>query len=103
MPNGADKNFVRLCAALNGFRMRYGSWPSRVVIHPISLADLREYVLSPEDFRTVTGKVTLVEGDAGFRAEDDQGNSYDYGEEGFPDREPESSAQEWLGVSPQHC
>jgi hypothetical protein len=76
MPNGADKNFVRLCAALNGFCMRYGSWPSRVVIHPISLENLRENVLSPEDFRTVAGKVTLFEGGAGFRAEDDQGNRY---------------------------
>ena len=36
MPNGADKNFVRLCAALNGFRLRYGKWPTRVVIYPIS-------------------------------------------------------------------
>ena len=102
MPNGVDKNFVRLCAALNGFKVRYGKWPSRVVIHPISLEDLRENVLSPADFSTVNGKVSLVEGDAGFRAEDDQRNSYDYEEEGFPDREPEPSAQEWLGVRPQH-
>lgn len=102
MPNGADKNFVRLCAALNGFKLRYEKWPARVVIYPISLQDLREFVLSPGDFRTVADKVDLVEGDAGFRAEDDTGNSYDYGSEGFPETEPSPSAREWLGVEPQH-
>lgn len=102
MPNGADKNFVRLCAALNGFRLRYGKWPTRVVIHPISLEDLREHVLSSRDFRVVAAKVHLVEGDAGFRAEDDEGNEYHYGEEGFPDEEPTLSARDWLGVRPQH-
>jgi len=28
MPNGDDKNWVRLCAALDGFFGRYGRWPT---------------------------------------------------------------------------
>jgi hypothetical protein len=101
MPNGGDKNFVRLCAALDGFRGRYGRWPTRVVVHPVSLEDLREHVLGRAAYDSVTSKVALVAGDAGFRAEDDDGNSYDYGKEGFPDSRLHPSAEEWLGVHPR--
>jgi hypothetical protein len=98
MPNGGDKNFVRLCGALDGFKVRYGRWPIRVVIYPMSLDDLREHVLSPEAFATVMQKVRLVEGDAGFQAEDGEGNVYDYANEGFPESRPNPTAEEWLGV-----
>src|SRR5262249_16177409 len=49
MPNGHDKNWVRLCAAIDGFRVRYGHWPMRVRIFPISLADIRDHLFTPED------------------------------------------------------
>lgn len=100
MPNGGDKNFVRLCAALDGFRQRHGRWPTRVVAYPAALEDLRQHVLGRAAFDAVTMKVALVEGNAGFRAEDDRGDSYDYGREGFPESRPNPSAAEWLGVHP---
>lgn len=98
MPNGHDKNFVRLCAALDGFKSRYGKWPTRVVAWEMSIDDIRDYVLSRDDFEAVIQKVALVPGDAAFRAEDDEGNVYDYANEGFTEQPPRPSAREWLGV-----
>lgn len=101
MPNGHDKNWVRLCAAIDGFRVRYGRWPTRVRAYPASLADLRDHLFTPEDYAQIIARVALVEDQAGMVAEDDMGGSYDYGEEGFPDERPSPCAAEWLGVHPQ--
>ena len=30
MPNGIDKNWYRMCAAINGFRSRYSEWPTKI-------------------------------------------------------------------------
>jgi hypothetical protein len=51
-------------------------------------------------FATIEAKVSLVAAEAGMIAEDDNGNSYDYGTEGFPEKIPSPSAAEWLGVEP---
>ena len=29
VPNGDDKNWVRLCGAIDGFRVKYVKWPSK--------------------------------------------------------------------------
>ena len=100
MPNGADKNWVRLCGALDGFYMRYGRWPTRVRVFPASLADLRERLLSPGALAMVESKLQLVADEASMVAEDDEGRSYDYGQEGFPPQRPAPRAAEWLGVEP---
>ena len=99
MPNGGDKNFIRLCAALDDFKQRFGEWPARVVTYPMCIEDLRDHVLEPGEFDKVIEKIEVVEGEVGFRAEDDAGNVYDYGNEGFPERRPEPNAERWLGVS----
>lgn len=99
MPNGDNKNFIRLCGAIDGFKQRHLKWPTRVVAHSMCIDDLRNHVLSPIAFQLVTDKVELFEGDAGFRAEDNDGNTYDYGSEGFPERRPTPSAQDWLGIA----
>jgi hypothetical protein len=100
MPNGYDKNWVRLCAALDGFFVRYGRWPTRVRLFPGALENLRTDVLDPDAFATVTSKVELVPDEASMLAEDDEGRAYDYGKEGFPPRSPDLPAREWLGVHP---
>ncbi len=100
MPNGHDKNWVRLCGAIDGFRARYGRWPTRVRIFPASLADIRDNVLTPEDYARIVAKVTLVADEAEMVAEDDMGGSYNYGQEGFPSKRPTPQAAEWLGVTP---
>lgn len=100
MPNGSDANWVRLCAALDGFYMRYGSWPTRVRVFPAALANLREQVLSPDALAVVESKLHLVADEASMVAEDDDGGSYDYGQEGSPSQRPTPRAAEWLGVQP---
>ncbi|HEY7240434.1 MAG TPA: hypothetical protein VH600_14765 [Burkholderiales bacterium] len=101
MPNGHDKNWVRLCAAIDGFRIRHGHWPIRVRMYPRSLEDLREHVFSRAAFAKIEGKVKLVADDAPMIAEDDTGAQYNYGKEGFPEKRPTPNAAEWLGVKPK--
>lgn len=101
MPNGADKNWVRLCAALDGFRMKYGSWPKRVRLDAMCLEDLRA-VFSPPRWAILTEHIDFVpEAGVGVQAEDGTGSqTYCYGTEGFPDRQPEPDARGWLGIHP---
>jgi len=100
MPNGPDRNYIRLCAAINGFFDRYGHWPTRVRIFPEALEDLRDHVFSTESFQILTSKLDMVPDEAPMVAEDDQGNSYSYGESGFPLTRLDLDAQTWIGITP---
>jgi len=102
MTNGHDKNWIRLCGAIDGFRVRYGRWPQRVRLFPVAIRDLREHIFSPEDFAKITTRIELVpDEDAPLIAEDDTGASYNYGKEGFPKENPTPRAAEWLNVTPR--
>ena len=102
MPNGHDKNWVRLCAAINGFRGHYRRWPTRIRMSPLSLKDLRNHLFSKHDFCRIEAKVKLVSDEgAGMIAEDGSGASYSYGDEGFPNSVPAPSAIDWLKVKPK--
>ena len=101
MPNGHDRNWVRVCAAVDGFYIRYGRWPTRVRLFPVTLADIRDHLFTPNDYARITSKVSLVPDEAPVIAEDDSGASYSYGKEGFPKRRPSPSAEEWFGVFPK--
>jgi hypothetical protein len=100
MPNGYDKNWIRLCAAIDGFRSRYGRWPIRVRMYEISLRDF-DFLFTREELTRITAKITLVPDEAPMIAEDDSGAHYNYGEEGFPECAPDIRATEWLGVRPK--
>jgi hypothetical protein len=100
MPNGHDKNWIRLLGAIDGFRVRYDAWPTRVRIFSASLADIRDHLFSPELYAKLTQKLDLIANEAPMVAEDDDGNSYSYGAEGFPSKRPNPSARDWLGVEP---
>ena len=101
MLNGADKNWIRLLAALNGFHVDHGHWPKWVRMPEVAIEELRDHILGPEGFELVNGKVALIP-DHAFIAEDQQGNSYDYSSRGFPDEKPSPDAFAWLDVWPQH-
>jgi hypothetical protein len=101
MPNGHDKNRVRVCAAVDGFRIRYGRWPTRVRVRPGMLENIREYLFTAEDYARITAKVSLTPDGSLAIAEDDTGASYNYGEEGFANESPTPCAYEWFGVSPK--
>lgn len=97
MPNGDDADWIRVCAAIDGFRVRYGRWPARVRLFPDALDGLREHVLTPEGFAVLVSVIELVpDASAPVVAEGAEGESYSYGREGFPPR-PEEPALEWFG------
>ena len=75
MPNGHDKNFVRLCAVLDGFHEQYGRWPTRVRLHAGALEDLKS-LFSAEDFAKLGSRIEFLPGDPGMIAEDDEGGRY---------------------------
>jgi hypothetical protein len=60
MPNGDDATWVRVCASIDGFRTRYGRWPTRVRLFAGALENLRDHVLTPAGFEVVLGIVQLV-------------------------------------------
>ena len=100
MPNGHDKNFVRLCATVGSFRNRYGHWPTRVRLFPGTLDNLRS-LFTQEDFNELTSKVKLIpDGAAAFVAEDEDGRSHSYGAEGALRQNGVIPAAAWLGVEP---
>jgi cold shock CspA family protein len=99
VPNGHDKNWVRLCGAIDGFRVRYGRWPTRVRAYPMSLRDF-DFLFTPEDLARIRAKIALVGDDLPMIVEDDSGAQYDYGREGFPVQAPDVRAADWLEVSP---
>lgn len=78
MPNGHDKNWHRLCAALDGFRLRYGRWPKCYRAPGLIVDDLRG-LFTPRDLLTLTSKIRLVVDDARLVAEDDDGGRYSFG------------------------
>jgi len=101
VPNGHDKNWIRVCAAIDGFRVRHGRWPTRVRLFPVALAELRDHLFTPADFAKINSKIALVADDAPMVAEDDTGATYNYGKEGFSKQKPDVSAAEWLAVKPK--
>jgi hypothetical protein len=100
MPNGNDRNWVRVRAALEGFFVRHGRWPTRVRLYPDTLRDLRDHLFLPASWRRLTDALTFVADEhAPIVAEDDDGNAYSYGEDFLPER-PRVTAEQWLGVAP---
>jgi hypothetical protein len=100
MPNGHDKNWIRLCAAIDGFKNRFKHWPTKVLLPKDILYDLEEVIFMPESMLNIREKITLVVADEPVVAQDEDGNQYSYGDEGFPKRRPRFNAAAWLGVSP---
>lgn len=100
MPNGHDKNWWRLCAVVDGFRMRYGRWPTRVRMPAICMDDFRR-LFTEREILSITARVRFSLDDARFVADDADGGRYDYVSDGFPDPKPRVGACEWFGVSPK--
>lgn len=99
MPNGYGKNWVRLCAAVEGFRSVHGSWPTEVHLPEVCYESIVELFRS-ESLEKVTSKLSFVIDGKPFVARDGEGRSYRYGEQDFPREHPGATAEEWLGVSP---
>jgi len=100
VPNGEEKNWIRLCVAIEEFRIRYKRWPTHVFLDSILYESLT-CLFSPSSLEKLNAKVELVvKKDALVVAADDQGNQYDYGHETGSGRRPRIKAVDWLGVRP---
>ena len=100
MPNGYDRNWIRLRAALSGFRIRYGMWPTRARISPVIWDNFRQDLFSSEGFAKLEKKLQLIPGDEPFLVEDEEGRSYNYSSEGSPSQKPDVDPVDWLEISP---
>jgi hypothetical protein len=97
MPNGHDRNLVRLKLAVEGFRTLHGHWPSRVRLEQGYIDDFRG-LLTEQGYRQLVSKLDLVpDWVSGMRAEDDQGASFTYGVDDDPEIPRDVNAGEWLG------
>ena len=101
MPNGHDRGWIRLCGAVDGFRVRYGRWPTRILVSPNALDYFRDHLFTADDFARITAKVLLVPREGAIIAQDDLGGTYNYEADGFPRKSPTPSADEWFGVCPK--
>jgi hypothetical protein len=95
MPNGGDKNLVRLIITIAGFRARYDSWPTMIRLPEISLADLREHVLTPESFERLSALLEFVADDDSFVAMDGTGRMSHY-HEFSGDFQDQAEVEAWL-------
>ncbi len=101
MPNGENKNWVRLCGAIDGFRVRYNQWPTRVRLGLVYFEDIKS-LFNLHAFNKLQDKLQFVIDDAHIVAEDNAGQSYDYSIEGFPKLKPPIRARDWLGIKPDY-
>jgi hypothetical protein len=98
MPNGDDKNWVRLCATLDAFYARFGHWPDRVRIRTECFDLLRDFELGPAAFRGIQEKIELSPEDGiTFIAEGGEGLRLEYDGEHGPFGNP-VPARDWLGA-----
>lgn len=65
MANGSEpRDIERACFTIDGFRARFGHWPT---------------LLRPGDCERLTSRVSLIaDEEAGIRVEDDAGNQFSY-------------------------
>ena len=99
MPNGYDKNWIRFQGAINGFRVQYRSWPSKIRLPKAILIDL-EGLFKGQTLLKMRDRLELIVDDAPIVAEDEFARTYSYGEQGFPKHHPDIGAKEWLGIQP---
>ena len=102
MPNGDDKNWVRICSAIDGFRSRYGRWPKSVRLPPDYFENVVGHVLTPSGFALVSSVFTLAS-DCGLSeevaiiAQDDSGAEFRYGDDSGFFGHPELPAMDYFG------
>lgn len=93
------QSLARVLAAIEGFQVTFNEWPSAVRVAPGYLDHLRSTVLTSEAFADISGKVRFIADDgATVIAENDGGQSYDFGKLGFSKTKPSIRARVWLGL-----
>lgn len=95
---------VRVIEALNGFKRKYGYWPSKLMAESELITFLATTSLTPLGFFLLQSKVELVAGSRGDIVATGRGSdSFSYGNEGWqgaPGSEGTEAvdARTWLGL-----
>ena len=101
MPNGIDKNWIRLCFVIDGFRAKHRSWPSKIRLSEIIFDDLSNFLFTPESFSKIEEKLSFIVDEAtSLAAEDEKGRKFGYENIGSQIQEPDIDAETWLGIEP---
>jgi len=98
MPNGVERNYIRFLSVLEGFYVRFGSWPTRIYLPPYIIDYLPKF-LTQEEFSRIEEKLELIADDKLIVAEDNEGRRHDFMKEGFPSHADVKPSQ-WLGINP---
>jgi hypothetical protein len=56
MPNGVERNYIRFLSVLEGFYVRFGSWPTRLHL-PAYIIDYLPKFLTQEEFSKIDEKL----------------------------------------------
>jgi ankyrin repeat protein len=95
-----EGDWGRFLGAVDGFKYRFGTWPTKVRLES-GYVNALEYILGLDGLNKVREHLLLQEEiGAHFVAEDERGRSFDYSFEGFPPELLSPTAREWLGVEP---
>jgi hypothetical protein len=95
MTDEMNVDWFRVCIAINGFRARYGSWPTTIHLPKGVL----EPLFKPATLARLNDRIKIIYDDSYFVTRDDQGNFYSFKTDGFVDGS-DIDARDWLGVSP---
>jgi hypothetical protein len=102
MPNGDDRNWARICAAVDGFRGRHGHWPTGIRLPPTYFENVVGHVLNPAGFALVSSVFEFIPDndlaeDVAIIAVGEAGAEFRYGEEENAGRTPEPSTGAFFG------
>ena len=100
MPNGDDRNVVRLTLACALYRERYGVWPTHTRIDPGVLWNIA-HVIRSDGFERLCARLQVCSaaGEWGpYISMEGSEGSVLYGEGELESRESQELAREWLGI-----
>jgi len=87
----------RVLETLNGFKDKYGHWPTKLRLPTPAYEALRDKHLTRAGFEALQSKLELVAGEnEHLVAEDEAGLKFDYTNEGWLGAKPPSGSDEWL-------
>jgi len=99
MPNGSDAYWIRLCMAINGFKGKYGKWPTKVRLRS-GLISIINGILGGKSFAILEKHIELIPDEEFLEisAEDNIGHQFIYGKDMDEYQEPDTSIKDWLGI-----
>jgi hypothetical protein len=90
-------HLARTLETLNGFKDKYGHWPTILRLNSSACEALRDKHLTSKGFEVLQSRLHLIVSETEkLMAEDPAGLTFDYVKEGWTGKSPPSAADEWL-------